>query len=345
MKKLIKKVLHEQLHKRLVISEMAKQSYCDSRFGKLTPERHFCNSAEKYVKNEIEKVGRASKNIIFDKFRKGISNFYTENQLQLEIKIEELTELSEIVKNGKKEVEDAKKKLSGNCVKLDEIFNKSLKNLKESTQLYFTGKEGEYSLINRLDTNYSAIAVLFTEFFSNKGAFDGVSFDANINWDMIVKNWIDHSFNPSIKFEDIRPDDERENISTSLSSLEFKELARIYFTNDSVFGSTSLRDAVNQVLSDVRSRGFATEEEFESKYLKNKRQYVNYAKDYGFVDRYFGIDFIYQGKDTWIPVQVKSSPRQATYLIDKLGCKSYVLAEKNGKTFRFNTYNEDELPY
>lgn len=344
MKKLIKKVLHEQLHKRFVISEMAKQSYCDSRFGKLTPERHFCNSAENYVKNEIEKVGRLSKNIIFDKFRKGISKFYTENQLQLEIKIEELTELSEIVKNGKKEVEEVKKKLSGNCVKLDEIFNKSLKNLKENTQLYFTGKEGEYSLTNRLDTNYSAIAVLFTEFFSNKGAFDGVSFDVNINWDRIVKNWIDHSFNPSIKFEDIRPDNERENISTSLSSLEFKELARIYFTNDSVFGSTSLRDAVNQVLSDVRSRGFATEEEFESKYLKNKREYINYAKDYGFVDRYLGIDFIYKGKDTWIPVQVKSSPRQVTYLIDKLGCKTYVLAEKDGKTFKISTYKENELP-
>ena len=344
MDNLIKKILREQLRNKFVISEMAKQSYCDSRFGKLTPERYFCNSAEKYVKNEIEQVGIRTKNIIFDKFRKGISKFYTDNQLQLEIKIEQLTELSEIVNEGVKEVNEVKQKLSGNCSKLDQIFDKSFENLKKNTQIYFTGKGGEYSLTNRLDTNYSAIAVLFTEFFSNKGAFDGVSHDININWDRIVKNWIDHSFSPSIKFEDIRPDDEKQNISTSLSSLEFKELARIYFTNDSTFGSTSLRDAVEGVLSDVRSRGFATEEEFESKYLKDKREYINYAKDYGFVDRYLGIDFIYKGKNGWIPVQVKSSPRQITYLIDKLGCKTYVLAEKDGETFKISTYKEDELP-
>ena len=43
-----------------------------------------------------------------------------------------------------------------------QVAEKQLDTLKHKTQLYFTGKEGEYNVTNRLDTNYSAIAVLFT---------------------------------------------------------------------------------------------------------------------------------------------------------------------------------------
>jgi hypothetical protein len=101
---------------------------------------------------------------------------------------------------------------------------------------------------------------------------------------------------------------------------------------------------VDDVLTDVRKRGFESEKQFEKSYLDDgKKEFKRYAKDYGFVDRFLGIDFIYKGKNFWIPVQVKSSPQEATYLISSLGCKTYVIAEKTGKTFKINTLHSDKL--
>ena len=345
MRDLIKKVLQEESGKKFIVSEMAKKTYCERHFNSLSPELPFCNAAEDYIKNEIEQIGKKKTKVIFDKFRGGIAKFYENIQDEiLEIKIEELTELSEIISEGKKELKEAENLLRGNCSKVDSVAQKQLDSLKTKTQLYFTGKEGEYNVTNRLDTNYSAIAILFTKFFSKKGAFDGVKYGENIDWTRVAKNWIEHSFNPSLKFMDIRPDDEKNDSSAALSSLEFQELAKIYFSNSIAFGSNEIRGAVEEVLKDVRQRGFESEKDFERKYLSGgKREYINYAKDYGFVDRYLGIDFIYKGRDYWIPVQVKSSPKEATYLISTLGCKTYVIAEKTGKTFKLSKIQSDNL--
>jgi hypothetical protein len=69
-------------------------------------------------------------------------------------------------------------------------------------------------------------------------------------------------------------------------------------------------------------------------YLTAKKEYMRYAKDYGFVDMFTGIDFIYKGdNELWIPVQVKTRATEPTYLISTLGCKAYVISEKKGKQF------------
>ena len=344
MRDFIKKVLQEEFETKGIVSEMAKKTYCERLFNSLSPELPFCNAAEDYIKNEIEQVGRKKTKVIFDKFRSGIAQFYENIQDEiLEIKIEELNELSKIVSDGKKELKDAEEKLKDNCSKVDSVARKQLESLKTKTQLYFTGKEGDYNLTNRLDTNYSAIAILFTKFFSKKGAFDGIKYGENIDWGRVAKNWIEHSFNPSIKFMDVRPEEEKQDTTAALSSLEFKELAKIYFSNSIAYGSAEIRKAVEDVLQDVRQRGFESEHSFEKKYLTGKKEYINYAKDYGFVDRYLGIDFIYKGRDYWIPVQVKSSPKEATYLISTLGCKTYVIAEKTGNTFKLSKVQTDKL--
>ena len=345
MRDLIKKVLREELQDKFVISEMGKyKTYCEKHFNSISAELPFCSAAEDYIKNEIEYIGRKKTKVIFDKFRSGISKYYEKiSDEVLEIKIEELTDLSEIVQKGKKELEEAENHLKGNCSNVAQVAEKQLDTLKHKTQLYFTGKEGEYNVTNRLDTNYSAIAILFTKFFSKKGAFDGVKFDEMVDWNKIAKNWIEHSFNPSVKFIDIRPEYEKDDISASLTSLEFQELAKIYFSNNIAYNSREIRGAVEEVLNDVRRRGFESEDSFEKKYLEDKREYIKYAKDYGFVDRYLGIDFMYKGKNFWIPVQVKSSPQEATYLISMLGCKTYVIAEKVGKKFKISTNHSDDL--
>jgi hypothetical protein len=351
MRDLIKKILREELERKVVISEMAKyKTYCQQHFNSISPELPFCTAAEEYIKDEFEMVGKKKINkVIFSKFRSGIVNFYQNIADEiLEIKIEQLTELSEIVKNGMKEIEEANKYLKKNCSNIEKIANKELENFKEKTVLYFSNKEGIYHVTNRLDTNYSAMAVLFTKFFSNKGAFDGVKYGELIPWDKIAKNWIEHSFNPSIKFIDIRPKEEQDDTSAALTSLEFQELAKIYFSNNITYKSSEIRKAVEQVLHDVRSRGFESENEFEQKYLKDKgRTYVRYAKDYGFVDRFLGVDYIYKkaGEDYYVPVQVKSSPKESTYLINSLGCETYVIAAKSGASFDFSTKHSKDLKY
>jgi hypothetical protein len=345
------KIIKEQLNKYVkgkVISEMATvSSYCKKAFSSISAEFHFCNAAEDYIKNEIETVGRFKKKVIFDKFRKGVSNFFDSEQgnNELEIKIENITEEHPIMKEGIEEVKAIDSLISDNCSKVMTVFERQVANLKDKVQLYFTEND-KYSITNRLDTNYSAIAVLFTKFFQNKGALDSVEGGVDtLNWDLIANNWINHAFNPSIKFIDIRNESDKLDRTQVLSDLGFNELCRIYFKNVVVFNSNDIRASVNHVLKDVRERGFSSENAFEKNYLQNKRDFMRLAKDYGFADRYLGIDFIYKGKDYWVPVQVKSSPQEATYLISSLGCKTYVIAEKTGKTFKINTLHSGELSH
>lgn len=345
------RIIREQLDKYKrgkVISEMASSSdYCKKTFSTLGPELPFCEAAENYIKNEIETVGRAKKKVIFDKFRKGLTKFFYTGQgeEELEIKIENITDNHPLMKEGIKEIQTVKSLIQDNCPNVDRVFKKQMSKFKDEVLLYFT-EEGKYSITNRLDTNYSAIAVLFTKFFQKKGAFDSTEDDIkDINWENIAKNWIDHSFNPSLPFIDIRKNEDKLDRTMKMSSLDFGELCRVYFKDVRLFNSSDVRSSVNQVLKDVRERGFASEKMFEINYLVNKTDFRRLAKDYGFADRFLGIDFIYKGKDFWIPVQVKSSPIDATYLISSLGCKTYVIAEKTGNTFKINTLHSDELSH
>jgi hypothetical protein len=345
----LEKIIKEQLSqfKKNIISEMAISDYCKKTFSPIGPELPFCEAAENYIKNEVETSGNFKKKVIFEKFRNGIANFSSDEQNleDLQIKIEEITENHPIMKEGIEEIKTVNGLIEPNCPNVSKVFERQLSTFKNKVQLYFTENE-KYSVTNRLDTNYSAISVLFTKFFQHKGAFDSVEKKLDeINWDEIAKNWIDHSFNPSLKFRDIRSDKDKKDNKKILSTLSFNELCRIYFNNVILFNSKDIRDSVNHVLQDVRKRGFDSENDFEKKYLDEKKEFMRLAKDYGFADRFLGIDFIYKGKDLWIPVQVKSSPTEATFLISSLGCKTYVIAQKTGKTFKINTLHNEGLSY
>jgi hypothetical protein len=341
MKELIKRVLSEHVKTNKVLTEMANYLDWCKGFPKYKSEYHFCVASEDYIKNELEdspSEGRTKRGKkVFVEFEKGLEKFYL-NSVGSEIiskKILHINQDSEIYKSGREELLEASKKLSSNCSNFNTVVAKKLNEFKNKIKLYFVENE-KYSLNNRLSTNYSALAVLFTKFFEKKGAFDGVILDNqnsnNINWDDVSKNWITHLFHPSKKFNDIRPENEKINI---LTSLDFQELARIYFKdNDSVFNSQEIRTAVNDVLIGVRGKGFESEDLFEDLYLTGKKEYIRYAKDYGFVDMFTGIDFIYKGdNELWIPVQVKTRATEPTYLISTLGCKAYVISEKKGKQF------------
>jgi len=334
MKSLIKKVLSEHLNNKGVINEMAKQDWCKSRWSTIYPEYHFCVAAENYIKNELEDEktdGRRKKGKkVFADFENAMVKFFKDNSSddELEKKIIRITKDSPIFIQGKEEVDDAAEKLRNNCPKFKEVVNKHLNEFESKVKLYYLNND-EYSIENRLSTNYSALAVLFTKFFEHKGAFDGVNY-SNIDWDHIVKNWITHIFHHGTKFEDIRPDDLKDDPKFELSSLSFQELAKIYFKGSVAFGSSDIIKSVNEVLQSVRGVGFQSEDLFQQKHLKNKK-FIRYAKDYGFVDMFSGVDFIINDGQRWIPIQVKTTATEPTYKISTLGCQVYYIVEKKNK--------------
>jgi hypothetical protein len=337
MRNLIKKVLREQLNKKNVISEMAsKADWCSKFRNDLEPTYEFCKAAEEYIKEELEDYVRPGKrkraNKVFGQFENAIVDYYEKNSESLKDKLIRIEQTSPIFVKGAKDIEEAGKLLSGNCTNYQTVVNQKLNEFNNKVKLYFLDDK-MYSIENRLPTNYSALANLFTIFFKEKGAFDMV-FDKDHDWKSIVKNWISHSFEPNKNpFKDIRPEDEIK--SFPLSSLSFGELSDIYFKGSTTFNSENLKKSVMEVLAGVRKQGFSSEDKFENQYLKGKETYHRFAEDFGFVDMYAGVDFIYKGENLWVPVQVKTTITEPTYLISSLGCKSYVIAELNKKTGKF----------
>ena len=346
MRDFIKKVLSEHVKTKKVLNEMAKRDWCTD-FDKKSPEYHFCTAAESYIQNELEDVpsgkGRRKKKIFKD-FEDGLRKFFetVKDNSEISKRLIRIDIASPIYQEGKIEMEKAIELLKPNCSKIEMVIQKKLKEFEEDVKLYFLDGE-KYSIENRLPTNYSALSVLFTKFFSNKGAFDGVHADGH-DWTKIAKEWITHSFHPYHPFLDIRP---LENKSQKITSLNFSELARIYFSNDIVFNSDDIRKSVMKVLEGVRGMGFESEDKFENLYLRDKKDFRRFARDYGFVDMYTGIDFIYLGKKGyWIPIQVKTTAKEPTYLISTLGCKEYIIAEKYGQKFKIDQFPKPyELPH
>jgi hypothetical protein len=350
MEDLIKKILSEHVNNKIYINEMAKQDWCKSRWSSIYPEYHFCVAAENYIKNELEdekSEGRRRRGKkIFKEFEDEMVKFYNSNLEYegLNNRITRITNKSPIFVEGKSEVDDANEKLYSNCPKFMNVVNKHIEEFDKKVKLYYK-EDDKYSIENRLSTNYSALSVLFTKFFEHKGAFDDVQVK-NIDWEKISKNWITHLFHPNTKFEDIRPDEKKNDNRYRLSSLNFKELADIYFKGSVLFDSSDIKKSVKDVLEKVRGKGFETEDVFESKYLKNKYEYIRYAKDYGFVDMFGGVDFMIKGNNNmWYPIQVKTTATEPTYKISTLGCQVYYIVEKRAKNefkiIKHSTPSED----
>ena len=352
MRDLIKRILSEQIKGKELLVE-ATQDWCQefAEFGKSMPQYQFCKAADKFIRDELEDApvkGRGKpKRKIFGDFEKGLQQFFQKNIKDETVKqnLIQIKTTSPIFIEGKKEIDQAAELLSANCPNFKKVTDKKLEDFENKIILYFKDETGGYSFENRLPTNYSALAVLFTKFFFEKGAF-GDQILKNIDWPHIAKNWINHSFNPSQNFIDIRSEEEKNDRTKDLSSLDFQELANIYFKGDTKFNSQGIRNSVMEVLKGVRGKGFETEDEFQKKYLDGKKEFYRFAKDYGFVDMFGGIDFIYKANNgVWIPIQVKTTAMEPTYLISRMGCKAYIIADKKGKKFEIDVIpRPDFLP-
>jgi len=180
---------------------------------------------------------------------------------------------------------------SGSCPKIIEEVNKDIKNLPQKDLVMVVDSENQYSLLNRLDTHYSAKAYLLTNLIlkeiKNKDNLNNVN-------DEKLREVLYH----------VMDDEFVEEISKFLSeTLDSNKEFHDYF-----FGSLkSSKDKGNQVENDVFN------------FLRQKygnENVIEFSGDFGFVD-YFGVDGVVIINGEAHPIQIstaaKSSPKVFRY--------------------------------
>lgn len=329
-----KKVFNE--NRFLEYRTKGKYFYCEKSFSPLqTNEMAFCKAAENVIRqsNKDKSSGKGNKGF-YAAFEELITAYFEEEKEDLfKLEVEKLTRDSEIVKKGFNELDEVGDYLRPNCRKVvdrikiekDRFFNKF--------KIYFKSKndqgQTEYSPINRLNTNYSALAVLITKYYSQKGAFDGIRRLNAEQWDYVAKDWLVTLFRPSKEFLDLRPIEDKKSNPIRPG---WEELIDVFFRYNVVLNTNEIRDLVTDILMDTRARGFETENNFERFLIKEKQEnriqdYKRYAYDFGFVDMLLGVDFLVKVNNIWKPVQVKTTATEDTYKIQNLVCKSYNIVE------------------
>ena len=94
---------------------------------------------------------------------------------------------------------------SKNCPDATDVAKKLKSEWLSKYNVYFKDNEGNYHLLNRLDTNYSAMAVLVTIYYEDliKQVREWVR-TKKLPSKEFAQNWIDHFFNNSIELIDPR---------------------------------------------------------------------------------------------------------------------------------------------
>lgn len=308
-----------------------KIDYCKDTFGTRTAEFKFCGKAQSYIK--VNKVYQSA-------FREYLE-VYVDNVVSDKIALERLTKDSKILKDGIKEIQDFETKVKNFCNNLN--IEDIIASLIDDSHVYYKRPDGKYSVFNRIDTNYSALAVAITWYYKTKGAFDMLMNDMGnklnkIDWNAIVVSWVDHFFDPDLKPTDPRTEKYQLDIplfqvDSSPSYVLLKTLfkpEKIFFDHEKIF------DSILSILKSVRERGNQSEDLFQKMCEDYDIEYIRYAKDYGFVDRFLGVDFLVKKGEEWLPVQVKTTRTEPQYRIEELDCDEPIIAIREGNDFRLN---------
>jgi hypothetical protein len=270
------------------------KEHCNNSFSEKS-EKMFCYAATKAIKEDY---------ILQQDLNKRLKEFIENNSYTINnLKMNTLTQKSEIAKEGLKELEWVNTNGKNLCPNIKSNILEIYNNLMRGVYVFYADPTtGIYHPINRLDTNYSALAVMITEYYRDLG---------------VIKNLQTNG----VKYENgwVKPAKELvKSVISNIDDLGKKPLDYIYeeLLNNSV---SEISTKTYQVLSKVREAGFETERNFIEQLDKYGITYKNFGKDYGFVDRFLGIDLFIKLNDDWYPTQVKSS-KIGKALITKLGC-------------------------
>ena len=334
MRDLIKRLLRENIKngESKILSEARSwiEQHCDEAFDS-KQNRYFCYAATKAFKNSYS---------LQESVRDKLKKFVEQNEeLISSINIETLEKTSPIATKGFEEfkwVQDNGRELCPNIrVNMVNVYNQLL----GGKHVLYVDDNGDYHVINRLDTNYSALGVMFTEYFANRDipyilGMRGLR--SKISWEKPVLHLINNVLYP---------------YTHNPESYETNILRNLDLHNDAL--KTMFRDLIREqqpgfepktirVLHRVRESGFDTERKFMKLLDENGIEFKNFGKDYGFVDRFLGIDLFVKIRNLWVPAQVKTTKQEKT-LIDTLGCEGFLeVFQKDGKfyvnNFEFNRY-------
>jgi hypothetical protein len=284
------------------------KEHCNNSFSEKS-ERMFCYTATKVIKGDY------SLQQDLNKYLKKFIEIYRDTIINL--KMETLTQESQTAVDGLEELRWVHTHGKNLCPNIKSNIIEIYNNLMKGVYVFYADPTTkEYHPINRLDTNYSALAVMITEYYRDLGVIEdlqtkGVRYEKE--WEKPVEYLVKFVIYPYI----YNPKNSDIDVLKKLN-IDQKPLDYIYEKLLNNLDS-NISEKTYQVLSNVREAGFKTERKFIRQLEKYGITYKNFGKDYGFVDRFLGIDLFVKLNDGWYPTQVKSSKREET-LITKLGC-------------------------
>lgn len=327
MRDSIKRILREEYKSLLPEQRKPKEVEGCGVFSDID-ERDFCKVVEKELSDNLSEYKNLMANLL--------EKYFKSDDRISKIQMEKLDSESEIVKVGFKEIDDVVKLISANCPSGKDVALKEKNKWISKYNLYFKDENGKYHLLNRLNTNYTAMAVLITIFYEELleqvRAWTSRKTTPSV---LFAKDWIDHFFNPKIPLIDPRKGwrDDMTRTSTELVDTPnpISVFDKTFNPQDFEIEESEYHNKFMKALEQVRKKGFKTEDLFEKKLKEEGIEYKRYGYDYSFVDMVLGVDFLIKqrkkGSDFWVPVQVKSHFKERFNLIDKFKCTKIIKPE------------------
>ena len=277
-----------------------QKDWCKCSMGRITNPKY-----KNTIKSELDKVSK------FMKSETDLSErikFYSEEDPFFSENIFNLNKLQEL--------------LPTDCSKAKNTIEEFKKELAE--QFLFVDKEQDkitYSLLNKLNTNYSALSYILTNFRDRKQM-------KNMSFDDIFNAY----FKPVIKY--------RNDAEETLES-NFVNLLINFFSN-----RPEANEIIDNVLKTIRGTddiGKRTEMEAHDWLVKTfgQNNVINFSGDFSWVD-FLGVDMlVYTTKGSekltgeevpigkWVPVQIKTNVEKC--VPNDRFCKNVCIGKKNGK--------------
>lgn len=293
----------------------------------------FSQSRDKQFCKSVESIIAKNLNTYKVNIRKYVQKFFEENQNEIKnIMMEKLTLDSPIVIDGVRQLSQAVDILESNCPNIDKAAAEFLDKWLSKYSLYFQDANGNYHLMNRLDTNYSAMAYIITLYYQKLleqvAKWEWLNSEKRefVNTKIFAQDWVDHFFDPmKVPLLDPRQDYPEERFKKDpLKSLPSPQESfdDIVGENDLKVRDSELQKNFLKILGNVRKIGLQTEQIFQNYLDEHGIEYIPYNFDFSFVDMVLGIDFAVkmnmEGKDVFVPVQVKTRNTQPYLLIDEL---------------------------
>jgi hypothetical protein len=295
----------------VLILESNSDNWGCNLFETNTEQRDWCKCSMKrieYKKSIIQ--DQINKVVDFMKEQTDLADrvkFYSESDPFFSENIKNLNELSNLLSN---------------CENTESTIMDFKKDIAKKF-LFVDKKENEvvYSLLNKLNTNYSALSYILTN-FRERGGYKDKSFDDIFNL----------YFKPTYKY---RGEDQEYYES------KFFNLLVNYFSVTSK-DHEQAKDIIDKTLKTIKGTsniGKSTESEaiFYLENMFGKNNIKNFIGDYSWVD-FLGVDVLINNSESggWVPVQIKSNIRDCEN--NRRFCKNICIGKDKYRNWEIREY-------